>query len=132
MPDLPEPVDDPRQQLRAQWHRHADAVFDRLFPDDPDAPLPDFDQLEGRAEQLADDLAGWLLQQRLDSHPLVRPATTPDCPRCGQPAQLLDPGDDPLPVRPLTTAVGDVELRRQKCRCRRCRIFFSPSMRRCT
>src|SRR5262245_21318522 len=97
MPDLPGPVDDPRQQLRAQWRRHADAVFDRLFPEDPDAPLPDFDQLEGRAEQLADDLACWLLQQRLDAPPPARPPTAPARPRCGRPGRPLHPRHHPLP-----------------------------------
>jgi hypothetical protein len=56
---FPRPVD--ADELRRQWHEHADTVFDRLFPDDPQATPPSFAQREQRTDQLARDLAAWLL-----------------------------------------------------------------------
>ena len=37
-----------REDLRQQFHEHAGAMFDRLFPADEAQPPPSFDQLETR------------------------------------------------------------------------------------
>ncbi|HEX4612722.1 MAG TPA: hypothetical protein VH092_31290, partial [Urbifossiella sp.] len=50
-----------RDQLRAQWVEHAEAVFDRLFPADQTEPLPTLDRLERTGEpSLLRALAGAL------------------------------------------------------------------------
>ena len=47
------PTPESREQLRRQFHEHADALFDRLFPQAPPPPTPSFDHLERRTVQLA-------------------------------------------------------------------------------
>jgi len=124
---MPDPMHtaDPREDLRRQWHEHADALFDRLFPAG-NAPTPAFDQLEQRAGNLANDLASWLLERRLRAAPEARPAQPPACPRCGRPARPTDVPDDPLPKRVLHSRAGDIELARQRWRCTTCRVVFFP------
>ncbi len=75
-----------RQVVRQQGRQHADAVFERLFPPDAQASVPLFDHLESRAVRLARDLAGWLLEQRIQ-HAAPTAAAAPNCPRCGQPGR---------------------------------------------
>jgi hypothetical protein len=83
--------------LRRQWREHADAVFDRLFPQEGPLPPASFAQLEQRAQQLAQDLAVWLLERRAAADPQVRPATPPPCPRCGQPGRRVTALDEAPP-----------------------------------
>jgi hypothetical protein len=123
----PHPVDS-REETRRQWLEHSASVFDRLFPQDADGPLPTFAALEQKTDNLARDLTCWLLQQRLNSDPLAapRPEEPPGCPRCNRPGRLLGRADRPPPRRVLTTAAGDVEFRRAKYRCPACRVVFFP------
>ena len=115
-----------RDQLHAQWLEHAEAVFNRLFPADATDPLPTLDVLERRTVQLAQDLAGWLLQQRAQDHTHARPAEPVPCPQCHGPARAVGAADAPLPRRTLTTRAGPIELARQKWRCAACRVAFFP------
>jgi hypothetical protein len=126
MSSTPTPRTNDHDELRRQWRDHADAVFDRLFPTDAPLPAARFAQLEQRAQQLAQDLAVWLLERRAAADPQVRPAEPPPCPRCGQPGQRVTERDEDLPKRVLTTGVGDVELAREKWRCTACRLIFFP------
>jgi hypothetical protein len=114
-----------REELRRQWREHADAVFDRLFPEG-DVPTPTFDHLEQRACNLADDLACWLLERRAGCAPEARPARPAVCPRCGREGRPDPSPDDPLPRRVLRTRAGDIELARQRWRCTACRVVFFP------
>jgi hypothetical protein len=115
-----------REDLRRRWLEHTRAVFERFFPDDASAPLPSFDQLEGRAASLAHDLASWLLEERLGQAAQAPDEPAACCPRCGRPARRLEPPDGRLPKRTLTTRVGDIELARPKWRCTTCRVVFFP------
>jgi len=112
--------------LRRQWLDHAEAVFDRLFPTGAPLPPATFAQLEQRAQQLAQDLAVWLLERRAGVDPQARPTEPPPCPRCGRPGRRVTEPDAALPKRVLTTRVGDVELAREKWRCATCRVVFFP------
>ena len=114
-----------REQLRQQWHDHADALFARLFPADEAQP-PSFDHLEQRTRQLATDLASWLLEQRVQLGADTGAQRPPACPRCGQPGQPAPAPDDPRPKRVLHTRVGPVEFRRERWRCTTCRVVFFP------
>jgi hypothetical protein len=126
MRSTPTPRTNDHDDLRRPWREHADAVFDRLFPKDTPLPAARFAQLEQRAQQLAQDLAVWLLERRAAADPQVRPAEPPPCPRCGQPGQRVTALDEALPERVLTTGVGEVELAREKWRCTACRVLFFP------
>jgi hypothetical protein len=124
MPD-PTHTADAREDLRRQWHEHADALFNRLFPAGG-TPTPAFDPLEQRACNLANDLASWLLERRVRAAPEACPAQPPACPRCGRPARPACAPDDPLPKRVLRSRVGDIELARTRWRCTACRVVFFP------
>jgi hypothetical protein len=126
MSSTPTPRPHAHDQLRRQWREHADAVFDRLFPKDLPLPAASFAQLEQRAQQLARDLAVWLLERRAAADPQVQPVEPPPCPRCGQPGRRATGPDEDLPKRVLTTGLGEVELARAKWRCTTCRVVFFP------
>jgi hypothetical protein len=115
-----------REQLRQQWHAHAEAVFDRLFPADTPPTPPTFDHLEERSRQLATDLASWLLQQRVQHAADTLSQTPPACPHCGRPGRPAPRPDDPRPKRVLSTRVGLLERRRERWRCATCRVVFFP------
>lgn len=115
-----------RDRLRREFHDHADAIFDRLFPDDPAQPLPPFDHIEEQTRQLTRDLESWLLEQRVQSAAAARPVDAPACPHCQRPARRVGPPDRPLPRRVLTTRAGPIELAREPWRCTTCRVVFFP------
>ena len=119
------PPAEAREELRRQWREHADALFDRLFPEGP-APTPSFDHLEQRALNLAGDLAGWLLERRAGCAPEARPADPARCPRCGREGRPDPDPADPMPRRVLRSRAGDIELARQRWRCTTCRVVFFP------
>jgi hypothetical protein len=130
MTDTPHTTDRPpaseaRAELHRQWLEHAEALFERFFPAEA-APTPAFDQLEQRAGNLANDLASWLLERRVNTAPEAQPAQPPGCPRCGRPARPAADADAPLPKRVLRTRAGDIELARQRWRCTACRVVFFP------
>ena len=120
------PATSEREQLRQQWHNHADALFERLFPSADGPAVPTFDLLEQRTRQLATDLASWLLERRVQCVAQTSPDTPPPCPRCGQPGQPAPRPREPRPKRILQTRVGPIEFRRERWRCTTCRVVFFP------
>jgi hypothetical protein len=118
-----------RERLRQQWLQQAEAAFALLFDASEQERLVTFSQREQRASALGQELAAWLLEQHLAGDPAVRPAAEqpPSCPKCGRPGQRLTAPDQPLPVRQLYCAAGEVILRREEWRCKTCRVSFFPS-----
>ena len=118
-----------RERLREQWLQQAGAAFDLYF--DPEQPQPPvtFSQREQRACALTRELAAFLLEEDLGQDPAARPpdAQPAACPKCGRPAQRVTPPGQPLPRRPLTSAAGEVVLRREQWRCKTCRVSFFPA-----
>jgi hypothetical protein len=115
-----------RDVIRRDLHEHVDAIFNRLFPEDPSKPLPAFDQIEDQTRQLTRDLESWLLEQRVQSAADARSVEAPACPHCQRPARRVGKPDDPLSRRVLTTRAGPIELAREKWRCTACRVVFFP------
>ena len=117
-----------REHLREQWLQQAAAAFDLYYDPEQAEPPVTFTQREQRACALTRELAAFLLEQDLDQGPAARPADAqpPACPKCGRPAQRHTPPDDPLPRRPLTSAAGEIILRREQWRCEACRVSFFP------
>jgi len=120
---------DERARLRRQFMQHASAAFERMFGDRETEQLVTFTQREDRACVLGKELSGWLLEQHAAVDALVRPAenAAPRCPKCDRPGQRVSPADAALPERQLTTAAGEVTLRREQWRCATCRVAFFPS-----
>lgn len=118
-----------RDGIRRELHEHVDAIFNRLFPEDPSQPLPPFDRIEEQTSQLTRDLESWLLEQRVQSAADARPVESPSCPKCHQPGRRIGKTGAPLVRRVLTTRAGPIELAREKWRCTTCRVVFFPPRR---
>lgn len=118
-----------RERLREHWLQQATAVFDLYFDPEPAEPPVTFTQREQRACLLTRELAAFLLEEDLGQDPAARPSDEQPaaCPRCGQPAQRRTPPGEPLPRRPLTSAAGEITLRREQWHCKTCRVSFFPS-----
>jgi hypothetical protein len=117
-----------RERLREQWLQQAAAAFDLYFDPEQAEPPVTFTQREQRACALTRELAAFLLEEDLGHDPAARPSDEQPaaCPRCGRPAQRVTPPGGPLPRRPLTSAAGEVTLRREQWRCGACRVSFFP------
>lgn len=123
------PTDSRRERLKRLWLQQAEAAFELMFDADQQDRLVTFDQRERRACSLTGELAAWLLEQHLAEDPAVRHTGTdaPAGPRCARPARRETPPEDPLPARALTSAAGEVTLRRERWYCPTCRAAFFPS-----
>jgi hypothetical protein len=122
-------TDSRRERLKRLWLQQAEAAFELMFDADQQDRLVTFDQREHRACSLTRELAAWLLEQHIAEDPAVRHTGTdaPACPRCARPARREAPPEDPLPGRSLTSAAGEVTLRRERWYCPTCRAAFFPS-----
>jgi hypothetical protein len=117
-----------RDALRRHFLEQAGAAFDLMFEEQVAEGLVTFDQRELRALELGQQLTTALLQQHANHDPAADPDPQPPpcCPRCQRPGRRDGPPDGPLPPRVLTTAAGDVTLRRARYRCTTCRVVFFP------
>jgi hypothetical protein len=117
-----------RAELRRQFIRQAVDAFEHMFGPAGADQLVTLTQREQRACELGQQLSGWLLQQHVAADAAARPAeqSPPRCPRCDRPGQPVPVADDALPGRQLTTAAGEITLRRQQWRCAACRVAFFP------
>ena len=123
------PTDSRREHLKRQWLQQAEAAFELMFDADQQDRLVTFDQRERRACSLTRELATWLIEQHIAEDPAVRHTgiESPACPRCSGPARRETPPEDPLPGRSLTSAAGEVTLRRERWYCPTCRAAFFPA-----
>jgi hypothetical protein len=115
-------------ELRRQFIRQAVDAFEHMFGPAEADQLVTLTQREQRACELGQQLSGWLLQQHVAADASVRPPEQPPprCPKCDQPGRPVPLGDGQLPQRQLTTAAGEITLRRQQWRCAACRVAFFP------
>ena len=95
------PTDSRREHLKRQWLQQAEAAFELMFDADQQDRLVTFDQRERRACSLTRELATWLIEQHI--------------------------AEDPSAGRSLTSAAGEVTLRREQWYCPTCRAAFFPS-----
>jgi hypothetical protein len=128
MNGTPNSVRPTREQLRQQFLDQAASAFDLLFAPDNSEQLVTFDQREQRVLELGQQLLTSLLQQHANADPAADPLPQqqPLCPHCQRPGRRASPPHHPLPQRTLTTAAGDVVLRRARFRCTACRAVFFP------
>jgi len=113
-------------KLREEWLQESGAAFDQMFAKDRQAQLVTLTQREDLALALGKELARWLLERHAQADPQVRPSAqeVPRCPRCKETAERVTKRRGSLPERELTTRAGAVALRREKWRCRPCRLVF--------
>ena|ERR1041385_861731 len=115
-----------REQLRERWLLKAGQAFERMFGKDNQDQLVTFTQREDLACAVSKELAAFLLEEHVAVDAQVRPPEKqpPECPRCKKPGYRVTKRADALPERALTTGVGEVHLRREQWRCKKCRILF--------
>jgi hypothetical protein len=115
-----------REALRERWHLRAGQAFERMFGADNQDQLITFTQREDMACALAKELAIFLVEEHVAVDAQVRPSEKrpPGCPRCQQPGLRVTERQDALSERALTTGAGEVIVRREQWRCKKCRILF--------
>jgi hypothetical protein len=115
-----------REALRERWLQRAGRAFERMFGEVNQDQLVTFTEREDMACLLGKELAAFLLEEHAAVDSQVRPSEKrpPGCPKCHQPAVRVTPADEELPERALTTRAGEIKLRRQQWRCKKCRIIF--------
>ena len=115
-----------RETLRERWLLRAGKAFERMFGEANQEQLVTFSEREDMACLLGKELAAFLLEEHAAADGQVRPSEkrAPCCPKCQKPAMRVTQRNEELPERPLRTRAGDIKLRREQWRCRKCRIIF--------
>jgi hypothetical protein len=116
-----------REALRERWHKHAGAAFERMFGKENQDRLITLTQREDMACALGEELRAFLLAEHIAADPQTRPAEKrpPCCRKCQRPAErVMDREEKKLPERELSTRAGNITLRREQWRCKKCRVLF--------
>jgi hypothetical protein len=116
-----------REALRERWLKQAGAAFERMFGKENQDRLVTLTQREDMACALGEELRVFLLKEHIAADPQTRPSEkrAPCCPKCQRPAErVTDREEEELPERELSTRAGDITLRRQQWRCKKCRVLF--------
>ena len=85
---------------------------------------------EDMAVCLGKEMAAFLLEEHVAADAAKAPAeaSTTCCPKCGQPGEpaprKVGKGKASLPGRTVRTRAGDIDIQRERWKCRRCRIVF--------
>jgi uncharacterized protein with PIN domain len=112
---------------RAEFLSRAGQAFDRVFGTDGQNGLVTFTQREGRACEVTDELARWLMVEHIALDPTGEGSVEAVCPICGDPARYESADQAQLELREFQTRRGKVEYRRAAARCPRCRKIFFPA-----
>lgn len=113
-----------------RWLARAATAYERMFNDKAREELVTLTEREDMAVCLAKELAAFLLEEHVAADPARAPAeaSAACCPKCGQPGkpapQKAGKGRMDLPERMVTTRAGDIDIRRQRWKCPRCRVIF--------
>jgi hypothetical protein len=113
--------------LREEWLNRAARSFERMFAEENQDQLVTFTEREDLACLLGKELAAFLLEKHAARDGEAQPSEkrAPHCPKCQQPGTpVAKPKDKRLMERDLTTRAGQITLRREQWRCRKCRIIF--------
>jgi len=115
-----------REALRERWLLRAGQAFERMFAEANQEQLVTFTQREDVACLLGKELAAFLLEEHAAADHQVRPSEKlpPACPKCNQPGERVTKANQNLPERELTTRAGEIRLKREQWRCKKCRIVF--------
>lgn len=116
-----------------RWLARTAAAYERMFGGKSQEELVTLTEREEMAVCLSKEMAAFLLEEHVAADPAKAPAeaSTTCCPKCGQPGkpapQKAGKGD--LPERKVRTRAGDIDIRRERWKCARCRIVFFSARR---
>lgn len=119
-------MDGKRGTLHERWVQRTEAAYRRMFEGKSQEELVTLTQRETMAMLIAKELAAFLLEEHVAADSAAQPAeaSATCCPKCGQAGTLAVQGVEELPERTVTTRAGDIQVRRQRWRCAKCRIVF--------
>ncbi len=119
-------MDGKKGTLRDKWLDQAEAAYRRMFEGKSQENLVTLTQRETMAVSIAKELARLLLEEHVAQDPAAQPddASSTCCPKCGEAGTPAVEEGKKLPERTVTTLVGDIDVRRQRWACAKCRIVF--------
>jgi len=119
-------MDGKKRTVRDRWFDRAEAAYRRMFEDKGHEELVTLTERETMAQSIAKDLARFLLEEQVAQDPAAEPddASSTCCPKCGEAGMPAVEEGKKLPERTVTTLVGDIDMRRQRWGCAKCRIVF--------
>ena len=104
-----------------------------MFGGKSEEELVPLTEREDMAVAIGRELAAFLLEehvaQDVDGSP-TEPATA-CCPKCGQPGTRAAEQEVVLPERTVRTRAAEIAVRRERWRCRKCRVIFIRSTVKC-
>lgn len=115
-----------REGLRERWLLRAGKAFERMYAEANQEQLVTFTEREDMACLLGKELAAFLLEEHAAADEQGKPSEQrpPCCPKCQQPGERVTQRKEKLPERELTTRAGEIKLRREQWRCKKCRVLF--------
>lgn len=113
------------KELQARWRVRSEEAFQRMFVGKDAAELKTLTERETLAVLIGRELAAFLLEEHvaLDAKSQPADASQACCPKCGQAGERAV-GKQNLPARTVTTRAGEINVRRERWRCRKCRVIF--------
>jgi hypothetical protein len=119
-------MDGKTKKLRERWQQRSQAAFERMFGGKSEEELVTLSEREDMAVAIGRELAAFLLEEHVAQDVEARPAdpATACCPKCGQPGTRAPEKQVELPDRKVVTRAGEISVRRERWRCRKCRVIF--------
>lgn len=114
------------RRIHERWKQRSEAAFQRMFGGKSEAELETLTQREEMALLISRELAAFLLEEHVALDPTVRPTESSPgcCPKCGREGTPAVEGEEELPERTVMTRTGEIGVRRQRWRCKKCRVIF--------
>jgi len=124
-------MDKKKGTVREQWMQRTEAAYQRMFEGKGQKELATLTQREDMAVSIGKELAAFLLEEHVALDPAAQPAEASStcCPKCGQAGIPAVRENEELVERSVTTRAGDIQLRRQRWWCAKCRIVFFSARR---
>lgn len=124
-------MDGKTKKLRERWQQRSAAAFERMFGGKSEEELITLTEREDVAVAIGRELAAFLLEEHVAQDSEARPAESAIacCPKCGQPGTRASEKEAELPERNVVTRAGEISVRRERWRCRKCRVIFFSARR---
>jgi hypothetical protein len=119
-------MDGKTRRIHERWKQRSEEAFQRMFGGKSEAELETLTQREDMALLISRELAAFLLEEHVALDPAARPteSSAACCPKCGRKGTPAVEGDEELPERMVETRTGEIGVRRQRWRCKKCRVIF--------
>ncbi len=124
-------MDGKTKKLRERWQQRSEAAFERMFGGKSEEELITLTEREDVAVAIGRELAAFLLEEHVAQDAEARPTkpATACCPKCGQPGTHASEEEGEMPDRTVVTRAGQISVRRERWRCRKCRVIFFSARR---